>query len=399
LYPLEVQAEMMVSAWNYAADHGFFDPQDFNSAGAQMVRQLQADGIALHLLVERQQAAEILERNPDNAISQAIAIANAEADAIRTERKSLHKSKGLEPKTDDQFPPEAAHPALLEDEGEDDEIRTVISDSNASFGTIEWAKYIWDEAFESGGHWEWLNMGGRKGILAAAILFGSADAEAKLIELARKIRARSEYEMREREFTIRALWKTFGWKEFKPFVVGQRMETPLILGELDSRVEELAGNIVAEMKRVQPKPRWSSDLANKVALMILIGIRDSDTGRLRASFGTISDSINMRWPAATTNRQRVSEMIPRMCQTKGSLVKAFYRIRGKRWASEPDEYGCGAILRGSELHEEALVKMRDLAARELAELEEELAEEMPLQGPVQKEEESFNSKFSIDLFD
>jgi hypothetical protein len=95
LYPLEVQAEMMVSAWNYAADHGFFDPQDFNSAGAQMVRQLQADGIALHLLVERQQAAEILERNPDNAISQAIAIANAEADAIRTERKSLHKSKKL----------------------------------------------------------------------------------------------------------------------------------------------------------------------------------------------------------------------------------------------------------------------------------------------------------------
>lgn len=376
LFPLDVQAEMMSSGFGYPDDHDVMSKQTFQKAGAAMLNRITASGVALHELLDRDAAMLHLRARPANPISQAIEAAHEEARVIRAEREAMMdewRQTWLAPSppaneetTEEQEQERATEVAetILEDSEEAVEAR---ADATAPVGTVEWAKAVWLEAYPQGGHWQWVSMDGKKGILAATILFGADRAEEAMLTLSRSIGARSATELREREYTIQRLWETFGMKGFVPYKEREAFVPPLILGASTPEVEGLAERILAQMLVAQPKPRWNKALAQKVALVVLIGIRDSETGRFRASFGTISDTINKRWPEAGTNRQRVAEMIPRMTQGKASLVRAFFRVKGQKWRSEADEYGCGLFLRGTPLQEEATRKLAEIIERQALE--------------------------------
>lgn len=370
LYPLDVQAEMMSSAFLFPEDDSSVMTKElFQRAGGPMLNRITASGVALHELLDRDVAMLHLRARPANPISQAIEAAHEEARAIRAEQEAMINEwrrtwlapspPATEEATEERNQERASEVAetIL---GGNEEAVEARADAAAPVGTLEWAKAVWLEAYPQGGHWEWVNMGGRKGILAAVVLFGADRAEEAMLSLSRSVGARSATEMREREFTIRRLWETFGMKDFVPNKEREAFVPPLILGPATAEVEELADRILAQMLAAQPKPRWNKALALKVALVLLIGIRDSEGGRLRASFGTISATINERWPEAKTNRQRVSEMIPRMTQGKGTLVRAFFRAKGQKWKSEADEYGCGLFLRGTPLQQEASRKLAEI---------------------------------------
>ncbi|MEJ5169550.1 MAG: hypothetical protein WHU10_01040 [Fimbriimonadales bacterium] len=376
LYPLDVQAEMMSSAFLFSEDDpSVMTKELFQRAGGPMLNRITDSGVAMHDLLDRDDAMLHLRARPANPISQAVEAAHEEARAIRAEREAMMEKWRMtvlapsSPATDvkednaqeEQERATEAAETILEVNEEAVEAR---ADADAPVGTVEWAKAVWLEAYPQGGHWEWVNMGGRKGILAAVILFGVDRAEEAMLTLSQRIGARSATELREREYTIRRLWETFGWKGFVPYAEREAFVPPLILGPATPEVEELADRILAQMLAAQPKPRWNTALARKIALVLLIGIRDSEGGRLRASFGTISATINERWPEGRTNRQRVSEMIPRMTQGKGTLVRAFFRAKGQKWKSEADEYGCGLFLRGTPLQQEASRKLAEIIERQ-----------------------------------
>ncbi|MCW5940813.1 MAG: hypothetical protein KIS66_01185 [Fimbriimonadaceae bacterium] len=376
LYPLEVQAEMMAAGFGYPDDQDVMTKETFQKAGSAMLNRITASGVAIHELLDRDAAMLHLRARPANPIAQAIEAAHEEARVIRAEREAMMdewRKTWLAPSpppteaaTEQQEKEHASEVAETILEGNEEAVE-VRADAAAPVGTVEWAKAVWLEAYPQGGHWEWVNMGGRKGILAAVILFGSDRAEEAMLTLSRQIGARSATEMREREFTIRRLWETFGMKNFVPYKEREAFVPPLVLGPSTPEVEELADRILAQMLAAQPKPRWNTALARKLALVLLIGIRDSETGRLRASFGTLSASVNERWPEVRTNRQRVSEMIPRMTQGKATLVRGFFRAKGQKWKSEADEYGCGLFLRGTPLQQEASRKLAEIIERQAVE--------------------------------
>lgn len=219
-------------------------------------------------------------------------------------------------------------------------------------------------------------MAGKRGILASAILFGD-EGEQALLDLSMTRGAISESELRAREHTIRALWRSFELKEhFKPSK-GESQRSPLVLGESDADIEQIVDAILARMLEVQPKPRWNKDLASKIVTPLLIGIRDSDNGRLRISFGSISDSINKKWPGPNCNRQRVAEMIPRITFGEKSLARAFHRYPGRRWKSISDEYALVAMFKNSALYRESKARYQSwLEAKEAEfEIEDDNSEE------------------------
>ena len=376
LFPLEIQAEMMVSAFIFpVVETSHLSTEEFQASGSAMLRQITNAGVPLHHLLDREEAMMHLRRQPENSITLAVAKATAEARSVRLERKSEVEEwrkaffGPTESQDEQRFEPEVVIQGrrTLTNEIAAAELQ---ADPRAPVGTVEWAASVWLEEYEPGGHWNWVNMAGKKGILAATILFGADGAENAMLSLAHHIGG-SPSELREREHTIRALWRSFGQKNFKPYENRVHVSSPAILGESDEEIETLASAIVSEMIRVQPKPRWNKTLALQLATVVLVGIRASKTGRLKASFGTIADSINDRWLDARCNRQRVAEMIARMTQGESSLVSAFFRIKGRRWNSESDEYGCGRFLRGTPLQ---IVSSEKLAALLASEIESEESE-------------------------
>jgi hypothetical protein len=369
LHSLEEQISLMKSGLTWSERDSFpVSNQEFTRAANDLIRQLRGRGYDLHRLVESDLALTIIEKHSANEIAAAILRSIEEGERVRCEveaERSRFKAQLLgNAESDEQI----SEVAATHQEGRVPEIAELPA------GTLEWAQSLWNEAYEPGGHWEWINMAGKRGILAAAILFGDQGEEA-LLDLSRRTGAISEAELRAREHTIRALWRSFELREhFKPSK-GESERSPLVLGESDGGIEQIADSILARMLDVQPKPRWNKDLASKIITLLLIGIRDSENGRLRISFGSISDSINHKWPGSNCNCQRVAEMIARITFGEKSLVRAFHRYSGRRWKSISDEYALSAMFKDTELYKDS--KMRYQAWLEARDAEFEFEDETP----------------------
>ena len=79
-----------------------------------------------------------------------------------------------------------------------------------------WAEGVWSMEIVPGGHWEWIHMGGFRGMLAAVVLFGPERAEEELLAKAEAHPAASRTDAREWAATTKGLWKSFGLKGFRP---------------------------------------------------------------------------------------------------------------------------------------------------------------------------------------
>jgi hypothetical protein len=364
LHSLEEQISLMKSGMTWSErDSSPMSNREFTRAANDLIRQMRGRGYELHRLVESDLALTIIEKHSANEIAAAILRSIEEGKRVRRENEKEHtrfmSELLVQTESDEQISEEASA----------DQEFALPAHTEHPAGTIEWARSVWDEAYEPGGHWEWINMAGKRGILAAAILFGEDGGEQALLDLSRRIGAISEAELRAREHTIRALWRSFELKEHYRTATKVSEKSPLVLGDSDDDIEQIADTILARMLEVQPKPRWNKDLARKVVVLLLIGIRDSENGRLRISFGSISDSINEKWPGSNCNRQRVAEMIPRITFGEASLVRAFHRYRGQRWRSLSDEYALAAMFKNTALYKASKARYQSWLEAKEAEFE------------------------------
>jgi hypothetical protein len=361
LFDLDDQVSKMTSglAWTQQ-DSTSFETREYEDAANQIIKHLRARGYDLHRLVDRDVALQTIERMPSNLISKSIEAAIAEGKVIREEFEvSNRRRPSVSPSETDPIPS-----VLSKIKPE------IISTSSAySRGGTDWASAVWDQAYQPGEHWQWISMGGKMGILAAHILFGADGAEEALLELSRRIGAVDQDELIAREHAIRSLVKSFDFDNNQERRSIPKSEAAIVLGETDDEVEAIASDVVANLLDHHPKPRWSVTLASRLVVILLIGMRDSETGRYRVSFGDLAEQINQRWPDANCNRQRVSQMIPRITLGKECIVGAFQRFRGKRWDSIPDEYALTMMHKHTELFRISKAKYNAFVAAREAELD------------------------------
>ncbi len=365
LHSLEEQIYLMKSGLTWSErDSSQMSNQVFTKAANDLIRQMRGRGYDLHRLVESDLALTIIEKHSTNEIVAAILQSIYEGERVRSEGEAERM----------KLRDELLGQAEPTGKGTEEEVQAPKTLEYPA-GTVEWATLVWDGAYEPGGHWEWINMAGKRGILAALILFGEDGGEQALLDLSQRIGANSKSELRAREHTIRALWRSFELKQqFRP-PKPESVKSPMVLGESDEDIKQIADTILARMLDVKPKPRWNKDLAHKIVTLILIGIRDSENGRIRISFGSISESIKQKWPEANCNRQRVAEVIPRITFGKESLVRAFHRYRGQRWKSVSDEYALAAMFKNTNLYKDS--KARYQAWLEARDAEFEIEDNNP----------------------
>lgn len=370
LHSLEEQILLMKSGLTWSERDSLpMTTEAFTKAANKLIGQLRGRGYDLHRLVESDLALTITEKHSENEIAAAILRSIEEGQRVRREIEEEHTRFMSE-----LLVRTASNEQISEETAADQE-SAIAEQSDHPAGTMEWARLVWDEAYEPGGHWEWINMAGKRGILAAAILFGEDGGEQALLDLSKRIGAITESELRAREHTIRALWRSFELKEhFRPTKTASE-KSALVLGDSDEDIEQMVNTVLGRMLEVQAKPRWNKELARKIVTLLMIGIRDSENGRLRISFGSISDSINEKWPGSNCNRQRVAEMIPRITFGEESLVRAFHRYRGQRWRSLSDEYALAAMFRNSALYKQS--KARYQSWLEAKEVEFEIEDDHP----------------------
>jgi hypothetical protein len=167
--------------------------------------------------------------------------------------------------------------------------------------TLIWAQNLWNEKFEPGQFWEWLNMQGKRGILAAAILFGPDEGELRLLELAAQVPARKQSDLLERAQTIHRLWRSFELKTAKP-VAAKWAPSDLVVQTVDV--------IMAEALKKCPKPRWSPNLANALLTIVLAKFEEGAHYSIPISSRSIAKEISKHFELNANNRN-VNEMIMR----------------------------------------------------------------------------------------
>ncbi len=369
LFPVNEQARMMVDGFRFGpgAFPEQWDVQQFDQAAAEIaeyVEHVEHVDWSIGAVLKREQVAAICAALPDNAlVRRSLEVLGWVRDkniarAARLARYATPAAVAIASEATDEdqdspdFHNEEVASRLPEAEAEDeaeatpefelgDERRRSLAD-----WTPARARRLWTEGFQPGGFHEWISMEGKGGILAAVILFGKEGAVEKLVELAIRTDARSEADREARIASIHSYWDTFWYKDFMPYRRGTPRPRQKITGEITGEVVAIAGQTVQELRRLQPKARWSPEVTLHTVLLLLIALRDSPTGTAEVSFRDLAESINDRWPEGKkTNHMRVKEVVERITQGDGCLYLLLYRKAGAAWNSEPDQYRAGRELK------------------------------------------------------
>ncbi len=215
----------------------------------------------------------------------------------------------------------------------------------------DWAQSVWDRSFTPGSFYNWISMGGERGILAARILFGEHQAREKLLELAQNVPCGSPSDLNERIRVIESFCSSFHFTASDLSYPKRSEDVATVPLTIDPKITQLAKDAISKLLPPSGKVRWNLELGEKILSIILQGIRDSSIGFYIGSYDSIVRIHNATWSDQKTNRQRVCEMIKRFCE-KSSGGPLLYRRKGNNPASEPDRYRCGHGLSNSWLYDD-----------------------------------------------
>ena len=109
---------------------------------------------------------------------------------------------------------------------------------------LEWARRVVADEFAPGEFWEWLNMEGRRGILALWLVYGK-EAERMAIAMAKSVACRSEAERRKRIRTIKSYWSKFEIKDVGTIVTCARRTSAKTPSNLQAITDDLTPDSVA----------------------------------------------------------------------------------------------------------------------------------------------------------
>jgi hypothetical protein len=190
-----------------------------------------------------------------------------------------------------------------------------------------WAEGVWQMDILPGEYWDWVHMGGHRGMLAAVVLFGSNSALDRLQDKAASHRAATPRDHHERHFVNESLWRSFGLKEFGP---RRTCHVRPSLPTFGRQTKELARSLASRMKERSGKSKWSEELAEVMVALVLTAIEESREGEAWLSVRDISALANQIRGRGWTNPTRVQEMLRRVCAEPSRLefVPKAYEDRG-----------------------------------------------------------------------
>ena len=175
LHALSTQAALMRRGFDYPSEveDGLWTKADFKDPAVSLVKAMRREGIVQHHRLTRDEAIRILEDKTDNLIIETCLRAFEIASSVQivasgpTENEVSEGVLSVEAEESTTHHSETENAPALSD-------NTTVPDPDVSvaYGTKEWAAQVWMEAWKPGEFWEWINMGGKRGILAAVVLFG-----------------------------------------------------------------------------------------------------------------------------------------------------------------------------------------------------------------------------------
>ena len=173
---------------------------------------------------------------------------------------------------------------------------------------------IYNEGFQPGGFWDWINMGGKKAIRAAHVLFGEDGARKALEDKARRVPAKLEDDLYDRLNTIRSCMSSFHY---------QAESTPVDSGGIRSCWEMAKAQLKAGLKD-KPKPRWKLEPAIAVLSVLLadaelhqrrftkLGLRENERRvsstypEIKCCTNTVKASLHRLVESGLVRKRRVS---------------------------------------------------------------------------------------------
>jgi len=209
--------------------------------------------------------------------------------------------------------------------------------SRSSRVSEAWALDLWKRGYHPGGFWDWFNLKGQKGLMAAVMVFGVDNAEEALIEQAQVVLPSNAKSLTDRIERIKSgvTWwrKHQNGKQVKQMAARSTWK----LGGDDDEIQGLARFIVGQIPR-GGHDRWNMDLAEGLCTLILIGLRDSSYRGFVLSERSACKEIERRWPNLPHSTLAVHTMF-------GVLERhgAFERITRRHTMGEGDAWGCGRL--------------------------------------------------------
>lgn len=369
LYDLVEQARLMTAGFRFprATEAGLWTPDAFRAAIGEVRAHLDKSGVSEGSLLEPEQVEAVGAALPDNPLVRRMRGAAQALEERREERRRQSEarkrdvsgratpappavSEGATVWATGESPPNGEEGHLPEGVPPLRETRTPEREPRTRY-TREWALQVWEDGFAPGGFWQWVNTGGKKGIVAATILFGVEGAVDAMVDLAQKVPYRSESDLKDRIQTIRGLWKTFDWKPYVMRPPREKKPQVLVTGDATEEEEAFALEVVQEMlRRKKPRARWSPDLAERVVLILLVALREAGNGVIEISYRDLAESVTRRWPDQKTNHMSVKEMVHRLTEgDEESLFALLHMTPGATWRSQAHLYRAGKELRATPL--------------------------------------------------
>jgi len=371
LHDLDTQARLMGDGFRYPEeeDMAYIPPCEFHGAGKEMLGSLTAQGHDKHDVPgpdRHDLFFGVVEDLPVNKV-------------VRVFLHALDMAAVTCEDADD-VPVEAEFQAKAQDV-------VALSEAMRNVGgfDLEWAQRVVDDEFAPGEFWEWLNMEGRRGILALWLVHGE-NAQKEAVAMAERVPCRTEAQRRKRIRTIKSYWSKFEIKDAQGTRVRVRGASAkdldkrrTITGDLTEEGLALAaslGQSVQETGKVQAR---NLDALLHAIHVILLAMQQSSNGHIQISAQTLADSVCERWPETSVTRKDADRLLawltlddeekypqgetpsknkPFCKATLLQLVRNTFRDKyGDRIVA--NEYRPGPVLAGTSLGEELKAKRQE----------------------------------------
>lgn len=187
----------------------------------------------------------------------------------------------------------------------------------------QWAQQIFNEGFKPGGFWDWINMGGKKAIRAAHVLFGEDGARKAIEDKARSIPFKSDNDLFDRLNTIRSCMSSFHF---------QAENTPVDAEEIRSHWNSAKAEVKASLKD-KPKPRWKLEPAIAVLSVLLADAQLQKRRFTKLGLREIERRVSSTYPEIKCCTNTVKASLQRLVES--GLVR---KRRASKATSVPDVY-------------------------------------------------------------
>ena len=381
LHDIATQAQMMGDGFRYPEedDMTYIPPCEFHGAGMEMLEVMARHGHDKHDVPGPNRHDLFFSVVGELPVNKVVRIFLHALDMTATNEEADTEEADTETADDVGVVAERLHA-----KAQDVAAFSKAARSDGGFNS-RWAQRVVADEFSPGEFWEWLNMEGRRGILALWLVYGENTLK-EAIAMAERVPCRSEAHRRKRIRTIKSYWHHFEIKD------GQGTRARLqgasakdldrrrtITGDLTAESLALAeslGQAIQDTRKVQTR---NLDTLFRTIHVIVLAMQQSHNGHIQISAQMLADSVCERWPETSVTRKNVDRLLAWLTldddekypngetpsKNKPSckfallqLVRNQFQVKYGDWIVA-NEFRHGPVLAGTSLGEELKAKRQE----------------------------------------